>query len=300
MMFGLRDECRYLECGSCGCLQLLDPPADMSKYYPKDYYAFAASGRFQDAIKRRWAAFAHGRWTLLGWIAGQLLGPYEAMIAVRRARIPLHATILDVGCGAGRLVRDMKQLGYRHVSGLDPYIEGDIQYSDGVTVLRRQLSEMDGAFDVLMLHHSFEHMADPARQMQELRRLLRPGGRILLRIPIAGSYAWRRYGVNWMHLDPPRHFFLHTPTTIALLADRCGLRVSGLTFEGNASQFIGSEQYEQEIPLADPRSVYSGGPRRWIGWWRTRRIQHRVDELNRSGQGDWGSFELTIGRQAGA
>jgi SAM-dependent methyltransferase len=292
MMFGLRDPFHYLECRACGCLQLLDPPADVSRYYPSTYYAFAPSRRWQEAVKRGWAAHAHGRWSMLGWVAHQLLGPYEAMVAVKRARIPFEARVLDVGCGNGRLIRDMKQLGYTDVQGLDPHIDGDLLDDAGVRILRRELSQMHGEFDVIMLHHSFEHMADPEAALRDLRRLLRPDGRILLRIPVAGSYAWQRYGVNWMHMDPPRHYFLHTPRSIELLAGRCGLRLSSVIFEGNATQFVGSEQYEADVPLADPRSVYAGGIRRWLGWWKARRLRSQVDALNEAGRGDWACFEL--------
>jgi len=45
--FGLRDEFRYLECGACRCVQLVDVPADLSKYYPPNYYSFASSGRLR-------------------------------------------------------------------------------------------------------------------------------------------------------------------------------------------------------------------------------------------------------------
>jgi hypothetical protein len=40
MMFGMRDVFQYLECGACGCLQLLNIPKDMGKYYPEQYYSF--------------------------------------------------------------------------------------------------------------------------------------------------------------------------------------------------------------------------------------------------------------------
>ena len=40
MMFGLRDNFRYLECNNCGCLQLIDESPDFSKYYPVNYYSY--------------------------------------------------------------------------------------------------------------------------------------------------------------------------------------------------------------------------------------------------------------------
>lgn len=292
MMFGSREAFRYLECSACGCVQLVDVPPEMSKYYPNTYYSFAAERGLRARIKRKWAEHAHGRPTPVGRLAAFLLGPYDSMVAVRRARIPFAASILDVGCGSGQLIRDMKHLGYERVAGVDPYIAQDLHFDDGVSVLRRTLSATPGAFDVVMLHHSFEHMPEPAREMREIRRLLKPEGRVLLRIPIAASFAWRHYGVNWIGLDPPRHLFLHSPASIERLARQADLRVAGLIYEGNASQFLGSEQIKRGIPLEDPRSIYAGGLRRWIGWWQARRLRGRIDELNRSGQGDWACFEL--------
>ena len=65
-----------------------------------------------------------------------------------------------------------------------------------------------------------------------------------------------------------------------------------MVYEGNPSQFIGSEQYERDIPLVDPRSVYSGSWRRWLGWWQAKRLASRAEALNRAGEGDWACFEL--------
>jgi SAM-dependent methyltransferase len=176
------------------------------------------------------------------------------------------------------------------VFGIDPHIKTDVRGSDGVVVLKRSLEEMTGEFDVVMFHHSFEHIADQAGALKEVRRLLRPAGRVLIRVPIADSFAWKHYGVNWIHLDAPRHFFLHSPTSLRLLAEQCGLHVAELTYEGNANQFIGSEQYAKDIALVDQRK--GGTLRRLQDLWLARRYRKRAEELNRDAQGDWGCFEL--------
>jgi SAM-dependent methyltransferase len=294
MMLGLRDRFRYVECFNCRCVQLIDVPDDMTKYYPKNYYAFVPQGGIEGALKKRWAAQAIGRWSLAGWMCQLMLGPHLAMTSIRRAEIPLDARILDVGCGVGWLIRDMKKIGYRQVSGMDPYIEDDLRDHDGVLVKKCSLHEMTGEFDVIMLHHSFEHLADQAGALNEIRRLLSPTGRILIRIPIADSYAWKHYGINWMHLDAPRHLFLHSPTSMRLLAKACGLQVSELIYEGNASQFVCSEQYAKDVALVDQRSGSLFELRRWVGLWRSRKFKARAEELNRTGQGDWGCFILQI------
>lgn len=290
MMFGSREEFRYLECGNCRCLHLIDMPKDMSKYYPENYYSLAPGGGLVAVIEGRWAAYAHGKASLTGWLVDQLLGPHPTMTAIRRAGIPLEARVLDVGCGAGWLIRDMKRFGYENVSGIDPYINSDLRGKDGVVVLKRSLKDMTGEFDMIMLHHSFEHIADQAGALKEIRRLLSPRGRVLIRVPIADSFAWRHYGVNWIHLDAPRHCFLHSPRSLRLLAEQCGMRVAKLTYEGNASQFIGSEQYAKDIALVDQRK--GGILGRLQDLWRVQRYRARAEDLNRNAEGDWGCFEL--------
>jgi SAM-dependent methyltransferase len=290
MMLGLREEFRYLECGNCRCVQLIDVPADMSKYYPENYYSFAPARGPEAVIEGRWAAYAFGKWSLTGWLVHLWLGPHVTMTAIRRARIPFDARVLDVGCGAGSLIREMKRFGYRDVSGMDPYIKSDIRGRDGIVVLNRSLEEMTGEFDVLMFHHSFEHIADQAGALKEVRRLLGPAGRVLIRIPVVDSFAWKHYGVNWVHLDAPRHFFLHSPTSMRLLAEQCGLHVADLTYEGNTSQFIASEQYAKNIALVDQRS--GGVLHRLQDLWLARRYRLHAEKLNRTAQGDWACFEL--------
>jgi 2-polyprenyl-3-methyl-5-hydroxy-6-metoxy-1,4-benzoquinol methylase len=73
-----------------------------------------------------------------------------------------------------------------------------------------------------MLHHSFEHMDNPCGVLKQIDKLLNPDGELLIRIPVSDSFAWRKYGVDWFQLDAPRHFFLHTTKSIALLAKNSG------------------------------------------------------------------------------
>jgi SAM-dependent methyltransferase len=292
MLFGLRDQFTYLECGNCGCVQLVEIPVEMAKYYPPNYYSFAVQGRFKSFLRHQWAANAYAGGYFIGWLMWHLIGPYDAMLSVRRAKIPKTARILDVGCGSGQLLLDLRYVGFDQVSGLDPYIERDLAYENGVKVFKRQLAQMQGTFDVVMAHHSYEHLEEPAEAMRLWAQLLNPGGLAIVRIPIASSFAWRHYGVNWVHLDPPRHFYLHTRRSIELLAEQSGLSVGEVVYEGNESQFLGSEQYMRDIPMMDPRSFSAGGARRLMNWRRNRALRTRAKELNRNRDGDLACFYL--------
>lgn len=292
MMFGFRDPFTYLECGRCGCLQLLDPPSDLAKYYPPHYYSFQKHGPLKTKLRQQWAAHTLRGGHPLGWLVRQLHGDHDSMQAVRRARLDPAARILDVGCGQGHLLQDLQHLGFKSLAGADPFIAEEVRLPGGLVIHKRALADLAGVFDVIMLHHSFEHMDQPAEVMCQLSRLLAPEGLVMIRIPVAGSFAWRHYGVNWVNLDAPRHFFLHTPRSIELLAARAGLRVTETFFEGNEGQFTGSEDYVRDLPLCRPRSRGMALREALTGWRRRGELRARAEELNRKGEGDWAGFHL--------
>jgi len=290
MMFGLRDQFSYLECSKCGCLQLIDVPADLSKYYPEGYYSLHKNNWLKVFLRHQWASYAYNGWNPLGWLVTKRFFRYGELYAIRRAQIAKSARILDVGGGTGQLILDMRHLGFLHLTGADPFITGDIAYPNGVRVFKRSVAELEGEFDVIMLHHSFEHMNAPDEVMRHLSRLIAPGGLILIRIPIAGSDAWRRYGVNWVHLDAPRHLFIHTPKTIEFLASRAGLTLDDVIYEGDESQFWGSEQYLKDIPLLDARSYVKN--RSALTNEKIREYSAKAAENNRKKVADLACFHL--------
>ena len=52
MMFGMRDKFDYLSCSQCGCLQLINPPENMGKYYPDNYYSLGGQASAGSGLRR--------------------------------------------------------------------------------------------------------------------------------------------------------------------------------------------------------------------------------------------------------
>jgi SAM-dependent methyltransferase len=292
MAFGLREQFTYLECGRCGCVQLLNIPQNMAKYYPPGYYSLQAHGALKTLVRRRWSRHAYGKKNLVGWFVSYAFFPHRPMLAFRRVNPPKTAQILDVGCGRGYLLQDLAALGFRNLTGADPFVERDLAYESGVKVFKRSLAEMNGQFDLIMLHHSFEHMDEPATVMQNVAAKLAPNGQVILGIPVASSYAWKHYGVNWVNLDAPRHFYLHTLSSIELLAGQVGLEIQNIVHEGNDEQFWGSEQFARDIPSNDARSIGSSALRRFSHWNTILACRAKANELNAKQQGDLVCFHL--------
>ncbi|MBN2298546.1 MAG: class I SAM-dependent methyltransferase [Deltaproteobacteria bacterium] len=263
MMFGSHEEFEYVECSQCGCLFLKDIPDDMGRYYPSGYYSMNVSNI--DLFKFYLGSFAV-RFYLSNSLARSILSEkidfskFEWMLDIA---VKKNARILDVGCGAGKILLVMRHLGYSHLIGADPFITHDISYNNGVRILKKELPGLAGQFDLIMLHHSFEHMPDPLPALHELNRLLSPGGTVVLRIPLAQTHAWRTYKTHWVQLDAPRHLCLYSDRAVKILADSSGFKVDKVRYDSSGFQFWGSEQYAHNIPLMDKRS-YKVSPKRSI------------------------------------
>ena len=143
----------------------------------------------------------------------------------------------------------------------------------------------------VMLHHSFEHLADPRRALERVRDLVDPGRYAIVRVPVV-SWAWREYGVDWFQLDAPRHLFLFTERGFRDLAEASGFAVDHVAYDSTEFQFWVSEQYRSDIPLFDERSYFvnpEGGlfTRDQIVSWK-----RLADRLNAEGEGDQACYYL--------
>ncbi|MFN3561528.1 MAG: class I SAM-dependent methyltransferase [Chloroherpetonaceae bacterium] len=296
MMFGMRDTFTYFECEHCGCVQIVKPPDDLSKYYPQTYYSYHATPVIDPPLKRflkkQLTNFVLTGKGLIGWLIQQIERVPDILKWVKHSSLNLDSKILDVGCGAGILLLQLQRLGFKHLEGVDPFLANDIFYDSGVKIWKKELKDMTGSFDLIMFHHSLEHIPTPQTYLENARKLLTPNGVVLIRVPIAGTFAWKHYGVNWVQLDPPRHLFLPTIKSMNLLAEQCGFEIFKTEFDSSDFQFWGSEQYIKEIPLNDPRS-YSKNPKQSIfSSTDIATFKARAEALNREEQGDSACFYL--------
>ena len=247
MQLGLRDEFRYFMCSKCGCLQIAEFPANISKYYPADYYSFkpvavARENFIKQYLKRRRTEFSlHGK-VAGGKLLVSLFGVPDIPEWLKFITPGFEQKILDMGCGSGGLLMGLHDLGYKNLYGADQYIESDIVYPNGVRVYKRELKDVLDTFDLIMFHHSFEHVFDPHSVFSVLPDKIRSGGRILIRIPIVPSFVWEKYKTDWIQLDAPRHIFLHSLDSMGYLAGMYGLDIEQVYYDSQASQLWGSEQ----------------------------------------------------------
>ena len=297
-MFGWREEFEYLECGRCGCLQIAEIPADLVKYYPREgYYSYKTPKKKhypEWLLRLRHERTRHflGELSAVGAMLAMVSKRSEHFDWFRGRGVSLDSRIVDIGCGTGSLLLKLQREGFRSLLGADPFIEADIDYGNGVRVLRRGMEHLDGRFDFVMLHHSFEHMPDPAAALAALARRVAPGGTLLLRMPVADSYARRKYGIHWQAWEAPRHLHLHTPKSMEHLAAGAGLEVADIIYDSAGQRLSSSELYGRGIPYVEHgkyRPGHGAGAFSQTEW---DEFEAQAAELNRRREGDTACFYL--------
>jgi len=290
MMFGLAERFTYFQCPECHCLQLKVPPLDPGRYYPKEYHSFSFNpeSKFKHPVVRAARNLVNYFTVFNKSLAGIVFGKtFRNRKLVSLSGIPLtrKSRILDVGCGVGERIYALREIGFLDVSGVDPYIGGDIEYANGVKIMKKSVHDLQGTWDVVMYHHSFEHVPEPTLELLAVASLLRKGGVCLLRIPTVSSYAWEHYREHWYQIDAPRHPFLHSVESISFLAEKTGFRVRSVVYDSTADQFGRSECYRLGIPFASSDSARFSKSQR-------RRWKEKARELNRQNRGDQAAFYL--------
>ena len=282
MLHGTRERFTYTTCARCGSLSITDVPADLGRFYPDDYYARAEPPVFTDG----WRATARRLRTRVAMsravprrLAARLGGMPDWLAELRP--LGLDATVVDVGSGAGRLVANLRRMGFADSVGIDPFAAAD---SD--LVRRASIEDATGTFDVIMFHHSLEHVADPRASLRAARALLRPAGRVLVRLPLAGSEPARTYGEHWFAIDAPRHLAVPTVDGMRRACADTGFTIRSWHCDAGGVGWWGSELYRQGIVYESPQAATA------MPESRRREFDAVAAAANRRGDGDAGVFVL--------
>jgi SAM-dependent methyltransferase len=119
----------------------------------------------------------------------------ELIAGIIAPRIPsTQARVLDVGCASGRLLANIRDLGFPNVVGLDPSpacaAAADRLY--GIEVRTMTLAEIAASgeqFDVVIMVGVLEHLEDLDRAFAQLRQLITPGGLLYIEVPDVTTFA---------------------------------------------------------------------------------------------------------------
>src|SRR6185369_1260610 len=147
--------------------------------------------------------------------------------------LPADARILDVGCGDGfhlRLLKDYGQPGWSLVGADTDERAVRAARAAGLAVHHGKVEQLTlpaNSYHLILMVMTVEHLSDPVGVLRAVRKLLVPGGKVVIVTDNAGSPDFRIFGGrHWGGYHFPRHFHLFTKSTLRRLAE-----VSGFTPE---------------------------------------------------------------------
>jgi ubiquinone/menaquinone biosynthesis C-methylase UbiE len=155
---------------------------------PKTAFGLALSplAAVGNGFKRRWLRERRRR---------KVGRAYDMALEIARV-IPRGSEVLDVGCGNGYIAHHLSALLGTNVTGIDVADSTDApidywQY-DG-----REFPAANTSFDAIVLAYVLHHAQDMPKMLEEMKRVLRPGGVAIIYEDIPAT-AWDRF-ICWTH-----------------------------------------------------------------------------------------------------
>lgn len=202
-------------CVNCGFLFTNPRPEkkDLGRYYQsEDYYSHSKKKKglitfLYDAVKNRALNQKY-----------QLISKYKK-----------KGVILDVGCATGEFLYHFYHRGWKTI-GIEPAeqprkfaIENyglEVKPEESIARLN------PGSFDVITMWHVLEHVPDLNGRMNEIRRLLKADGLLVIALPNYLSWDANHYSGFWAGYDVPRHLSHFTTDTISKLLQKFDFRIT--------------------------------------------------------------------------
>lgn len=184
-----RERFHYRRCLACDAHYLANVPAELSLYYPADYYGFPEPHELdRDAAQE----------------------------APKLALITRHAApgrLIEIGPGYGAFARAARTAGF-DVTGIEMDAEccSHLERVAGVHAIHsdapdRALEGLESARAIAMWH-VVEHLERPWPVLAAAAARLEPGGVLAIAMPNPESLQFRLLRGRWAHVDAPRHLFL--------------------------------------------------------------------------------------------
>jgi len=205
------------ECLGCGVLRTLPEMTEreLALFYPRDYWG--------------------GDEPALDWIRSSQKEKTDFISACELR----GGTVLDVGCGSGFFLRALDQskwdcfgveTGEAAASAANRAL-GQGRVFTGTLIE----SACAGAlFDVVTFWSALEHTNEPRANLIEARRIIKPGGSLVVQVPNAASYQARMFDGDWFALDAPRHRYHFTRRTLDALLSETGFKIYRTTLFSKA------------------------------------------------------------------
>ena len=157
-------------------------------------------------------------------IQNSLFGNARSRLIRQTQKVMPSGRLLDIGCGTGSLLKEASK--FYDCTGLEPSDRAaDAAESAGFQVIRSTVENAqipDDAFDVVTMDAVLEHVPDPVAVLQQIHRILRPGGIVVIKVPKLWGPSHRRHGREWNGFRVGYHLTMFTGKTLSAALEVAG------------------------------------------------------------------------------
>ena len=185
-----KNEYKILRCTSCSHVftDFTPTPEEVEQIYSDDYF-FKGGAGYEDYTLEKNMLIKRG-----------------AYYAEKVSHYLPAGNLLDAGCACGFILKGFIDNGWTGV-GIEPnatmvrYAQDELH----VPVFQGTLenNSIDGQFDLIVLIQVMAHFYDLHKDMDQIKRMLKPGGHILVETWNEASFTAKIFGKNWHEYSPP-------------------------------------------------------------------------------------------------
>jgi 2-polyprenyl-3-methyl-5-hydroxy-6-metoxy-1,4-benzoquinol methylase len=167
-----------------------------------------------------------------------------------------NESILEIGCGGGHLLIQLKKFGFTNLNALDwnfslePHLR-----SHGIKFFEGNIESevnLPSTYDNIIMNNVIEHFAHPEIVLRKLKDILKPNGKILIITPNEGSYCHKVFGRDWSGLHAPRHIFIFNPESIKRFTTRLEFSFECRLLSDPSGWAVSAQNYLRRVLRASP------------------------------------------------
>ena len=230
---GISGSFTYVRCVNCG-LVYMNPqisPQSVKAFYPDDY------GPHKSHLDKAGKPEKMSKSKLEKSLPKPLL-----------QKLNKDSCVLDVGCGSGKFLNEIKSNFGCKVHGLDisEHAAKTTKDNYGIDVFVGTVIAAPfppNNFDVVTAWQYLEHIHNPLESLRMFHRLLKPGGLCVISTPNFDSFNAKIFKDKWFGLECPRHLCIYTPQTINKLLQQAGFSLMAISHDKSSKNLINSLQY---------------------------------------------------------
>jgi ubiquinone/menaquinone biosynthesis C-methylase UbiE len=152
---------------------------------------------------------------------------------------PKGKKLLDIGTGPGYLLECAREVGFdcrgteissESAEDAEKKFPGKIHSGN-----LREANYPDNFFDVVTMTDILEHLSNPPETLAEVRRILKPGGNLLIISPNSNSWTRKIFGKRWFQYKY-EHVYYFNRKSLKYLANSCNFSL--LEFKNNKKEFL--------------------------------------------------------------